>query len=204
MKLTSRDLPKLWLPLAAALALLIIAGLLAWGSQLDAGQAEHQRNAATTAKNQIEQRLRQVRTEEQEIKERTQILQQLQDSGITGEEKRLDWMEMLRDTQRELRIPGMNYEFGAQTSLDNADRSADDSAHAWFSSPMRLQLRLLHEEDLLNFLARVQKNAKALVIVRSCKLSPLPRQSDGREAMAQLGAECEMQWLTVRRSTGKK
>lgn len=204
MKLTRRDLPKLWLPLVAALALLIVAGLLAWGSQLDAHKAELERNAATTAKNQIEQRLRQVRTEEQEIKKRTQILQQLQDSGITGEEKRLDWMEMLRDTQRELRIPGMNYEFGAQTSQDNADRSADDSAHAWFSSPMRLQLRLLHEEDLLNFLARVQKNAKALVIVRSCKLSPLPRQSDGREAMAQLGAECEMQWLTVRRSTGKK
>jgi hypothetical protein len=124
----------------------------------------------------------------------------LQDSGITGEERRLDWMEMLRDTQRELRLPGMNYEFGAQTSLDKGD----DTTYVWFSSPLRLQLRLLHEEDLLNFLARVQKNAKALVIVRSCKLSPLPRQTDGREAMAQLGAECEMQWLTARHANEKK
>jgi hypothetical protein len=200
MKLTSRDLPKLWLPLFAALAMIVIAGLLVWGSQLDAGKAEHERNAAMTAKNQIEQRLRQVRTEEQEIRDRTQLLQQLQNSGITGDEKRLDWMEMLRETQRELRIPGMSYEFGAQTSLDKGD----DATYAWFSSPLRLQLRLLHEEDLINFLARIQKNAKALVIVRACKLSPLPRQADGRAAMAQFGAECEMQWLTIRPASDRK
>lgn len=200
MNLTSRDLRKLGLPLFSALAMIIVASLLVWGSLLDAQKAEHERNAATTARNQIEQRLRQVRTEEQEIKERTQLLKQLQDSGITGEEKRLDWMEMLRDTQRELRLPGMNYEFGAQTTLD----SKDDATYAWFSSPMRLQLRLLHEEDLLNFLARVQKNAKALVVVRSCKLATLPRQTDGREVMAQLSAECEMQWLTVRQANDKK
>lgn len=200
MKLTGRDLPKLWLPLLAALAMFIVAGLLVWGSQLDAGKAEQERSAATAAKNQIEQRLRQVRTEEQEIRDRTQLLQQLQNSGITGDEKRLDWMEMLRETQRELRIPGMSYEFGAQTSLDKGD----DTTYTWFSSPLHVKLRLLHEEDLLNFLARVEKNARALVIVRSCKLAPLPSQANGREVMAQLGAECDMQWLTSRPASGKK
>lgn len=200
MKLTSRDLPKLWLPLLAALAMIAVASLLVWGSQLDAGKAEHERNAAMTAKNQIEQRLRQVRTEEQEIRERTQLLQQLQNSGITGDEKRLDWMEMLRETQRELRIPGMSYEFGAQTSLDKAG----DASYAWFSSPLRLQLRLLHEEDLINFLASVQREAKALVLVRNCKLSPLAGSSEGRAAIAQLAAECELQWVTVRPSSENK
>jgi len=200
MKLTGRDLPKLWLPLLAALAMFLVAGLLVWGSQLDAGKAEQERSVATAAKNQIEQRLRQVRTEEQEIRERTQLLQQLQNSGITGDEKRLDWMEMLRETQRELRIPGMSYEFGAQTSLDKGE----DATYAWFSSPLLLKLRLLHEEDLLNFLARVEKNARALVIVRSCKLVPLPSQANGREVMAQLSAECDMQWLTARPASGKK
>lgn len=200
MKLTGRDLPKLWLPLLAALAMFLVAGLLVWGSQLDAGKAEQERSVATAAKNQIEQRLRQVRTEEQEIRERTQLLQQLQNSGITGDEKRLDWMEMLRETQRELRIPGMSYEFGAQTSLDKGE----DATYTWFSSPLVLKLRLLHEEDLLNFLARVEKNARALVIVRSCKLAPLPGQTNSREVMAQLSAECDMQWLTARPASGKK
>ena len=125
MKLNRSDLPKLGLPLFAAIAMCVVAGLLVWGSQLDANKAERERNAATAAKNQIEQRFLQVRTEEQEIRERTLRLKQLQDSGIFGDEKRLDWMEMLRDTQRELRLPGMNYEFGPQTRLD----SGNDPSH---------------------------------------------------------------------------
>jgi hypothetical protein len=141
MTFTQRDLVKLQLPLIGALLLLVIAGLLAWWSLLDAQKAEQQRNVVENSKNQIEQRLRQVRTEEQEIKERARLFQQLQKAGITGEEKRLDWTEMLRDLQSELRLPGMTYEFGAQIPLDNP-ATLD---YAFFASPMRLQLRLLHE-----------------------------------------------------------
>lgn len=200
MTLTGRDIPKLLGPLLAALVMFVIAGLLVWGSQIDADKAEQERNAATAARNQIEQRLRQVRTEEQDIKERTQLLQQLQNAGITGEEKRLDWMELLRDIQRELRIPGMSYEFGIQTALDKAG----DASYAWYASPLRVELRLLHEEDLLNFLVALQKNAKALIIVRHCSLSPLPAQADARQSLAKLAAECEMQWLTARQVSEKK
>lgn len=200
MKLTQRDLQKLWLPLLAALGLISLATLLAFATHLDAGKAEQERNSAAAQKNQIEQRLRQVRTEEQEIRERTELLLHLRAAGITGEERRLDWMETLRNAHHELGIPGMNYEFGAQTSLD----SAQDTTQAWFSSPLHLQLRLLHEDDLLRFLARIQKDASALVIIRSCKLSPLTRQPDAREAMAGFGAECDMQWLTLRQTPVRK
>ena len=199
MKFTAHDLAKLRLPLIGALILLCVAGLLAWWSSLESQKAGLERNAAETSKNQIEQRLRQVRTEEQEIKDRALIFQQMQKSGIVGAEKRLDWTEMLRQIQHDMRLPGMIYEFGAQIPLE----SVDGVAYAYFASPMRLQLRLLHEEDLLNFLAHVQKEAKALVLVRSCTLSSLIGAStEGRESPAQLSAECELQWVTVRRSTG--
>lgn len=200
MKFTTHDLAKLRLPLIGALILLSMATLLAWWSLLEAQKAGLERNIAETSKNQIEQRLRQARTEEKEIKERTQIFEQMQNSGIAGEEKRLDWTEILRQIQRDMRLPGMTYEFGAQIPLE----SVDGRGYAYFASPMRLQLRLLHEEDLLNFLAHVQKKAKALVLVRSCKLSPQPGAAEGRESLAQLNAECELQWVTVRHSTGTK
>lgn len=200
MKFTRRDLVKLKWPLVGALLLLVIAGLLAWWSQQDAQQAERQRNAAETSKTRIEQRLRQARTEEQELKERARIFQQMQNSGMSGEEKRLDWTELLREIQRNMRLPGMSYEFGAQTPLEKGS----DMGYVYFVSPMRLQLRLPHEEDLLKFLARLQKEAKALVLVRSCKLSPLPHSGEERAALAQLNAECELQWVTIRRSTGTK
>ena len=200
MKFTRRDLIKLKLPILGALLLCAIAGLLAWWSLQDAQQAERQRKAAENGKNQIEQRLHQARAEEQELKERAQLFQQMQKSGIIGAENRLDWTEMLRAIQSELRPPAMTYEFGAQIPLENA-AGLD---HAYFTSPMRLQLRLLHEEDLLNFLARLQKEAKALVLVRSCRLSPVADAVEAREILPQLSAECELQWITIRRSAGTK
>jgi type II secretory pathway pseudopilin PulG len=199
MTLTRNDFRKLALPLAAMLALLSVAGLLAWSTQSDARKAEQERNAASAARTQVEQRLRLARNEEQEIKERARLLQRLQSAGIADEERRLDWMELLRDTQRQLRLPGMKYEFGVQTAADGGKIAAD----GWYASPLRIQFRLLHEGDLLNFLSRVQKDASALVIVRGCKLAPLPSQADTRIAPAQLGAECEMQWLTAHRPPGK-
>jgi len=179
---------------------LILAGLIGWWSVHDAERAALERNTADSRKTQIEQRLRQVRTEEQELKERTQIFQQMQSAGVIGEEKRLDWTEMLRQIQNDMRLPGMSYEFGVQKVLENVN----GVAYAYFASPMRLQLRLLHEQDLLNFLARVRNEAKALVLVRSCKLSPLANPGEGRALPAQLSAECELQWITIRRSSGNK
>lgn len=200
MSFSSRDLVKLRLPLLGTLALLILAGLLAWWSVRQGQKAQQEWNAAAAAKNQIEQRLRQVRTEEQDLKDRTLIFQQMQNKGITGEEKRLDWTELLRQIQRDMHLPGMSYEFGPQKPLERVN----GVAFAYFASPMRLQLRLLHEGDLVNFLTRLQNEAKAMVLVRSCKLGPNPQSSDGRAAAAQLAAECELQWITVRRSTDSK
>jgi hypothetical protein len=61
-------------------------------------------------------------------------------------------------------------------------------------------LRLLHEEDLLNFINRLQREAKAMILVRGCKLirSPAANSASG----AQLNAECTMEWITLRRATG--
>jgi hypothetical protein len=199
MKFAARDFVKIRLPLLGSLLLLVLAGALAWWSMLEAQKATHERDMAAADKSQIERRLRQVRTEEQELKDRAQVFQKMQSSGITGEERRLDWTEMLRQIQQDMRLPGMNYEFGAQKALENLN-----GAYAFFASPMRLQLRLLHEEDLINFLTRVQHEAKALVLVRHCKLSPLAGNREGRAAIAQLAAECELQWITVRPPTENK
>ena len=155
--------------------------------------------AANEAKLRSEERLRQFRSDELDIKERSQLLQHLQASGILGEERRLDWTEQLGNTQRELRIPGMKYEFAPQTALQ-ANGSA---GYNWFNSPLRLQLRLVHEGDLLNFLDRLQHEGKALVIVRSCKLALPPATSGDHETTAALNAECELDWLTAQRLTGK-
>ncbi len=198
MKFERRDLTKLqWYALLALVAIAIAVAAGFW-SNIGAGKARVERDAAAVRKAQTEQRLSQVRTEEQEIKERTQQFQQMEQAGVTGPEKRLDWTELLRELQRQLRLPGMTYEFGPQLPLETGPAAG----YAYHSSQLKIQLRLLHEEDLLNFIARLQREAKAMVLVRNCKLSRLPpgNSADG----AQLLAECGMEWVTLRRVSGAK
>ena len=198
MKFERRDLSKLqWYALAAVVAIAIAAAAGFWSND-GAGKARVERDAAAARKAQTEQRLGQVRTEEQEIKARTQQYQQMEQAGVTGPEKRLDWTELLRDLQRQLRLPGMTYEFGPQIPLETSPAVG----YAYHSSLLKIQLRLLHEEDLLNFIARLQREAKAMVLVRNCKMSRLPpgNSADG----TQLLAECSMEWVTLRRASGGK
>jgi hypothetical protein len=198
MKFTGRDFAKIRFPLLGTLLLSAAGGLIAWWSADEANVVRRERDAAAAHSSQLEQRLRQARTEEQEIKARTQTFQQWQSAGIAGEEKRLEWTEALRNIQHDLRLPGMSYEFGAQTPLENVG----GVAYIWFASPLRLQLRLLHEEDLLRTLSAIEREVPALVLARSCKLA----RSAGDETAAtgvQLAAECQMQWLTTRRASGK-
>lgn len=197
MTLTGRDLGKLRWPLLGALLLLVLAILPARWSHLQVAGAQRERDAAAAGKQRVEQRLRQVRTEEQELKERALLFQRLQQSGIAGAERRLEWTELLHSLQTQLRLPGLNYEFGVRKPLE----AAGGGEYAYFASPMRLQLRLVHEEDLLRFLDRLQQEAKALVLIRSCTLAPLA--GHGSADLAQLGAECELRWVTVDRPANR-
>ena len=81
MKFTARDFPKIvWFAVLAALliGLAIAAGLWSTGG---AGKARAERDAAAARKLEIEKRLGRVRTEEQEIKERTKRFQQMEIAG---------------------------------------------------------------------------------------------------------------------------
>ncbi len=199
MKLERRDLGKLqWQALLAVVLIAVAVALVQW-SNASALKSRMERDAVATRKAQIEQRLRQVRTEEQDIKARTERFQQMEQAGIVGPEKRLDWTELLRDLQRQLRLPGMTYEFGPQIPLETL---AGDG-YAYHSSQLKIQLRLLHEEDLLRFVERLQKEARAMILLRGCKLYRLPATNPAGDA-ALLAAECTMEWVTLRRTGGAR
>lgn len=199
MKLQRRDFQKLRMPLLASLLMATVGvGLASW-SLLDSEQASERQRANAEARTRAERRLNQAKTEEEDLKQRAALFQQLEKRQILGPERRLEWTELLQESQRELRIPGLRYEFGAQQPA-----TADAAPYRWQASPAKLRLRLLHEEDLLRFLARVEAQAPALVLTRACKLAPAPAPSDARERYAQLAAECDMQWLTLRPEAAAK
>ena len=87
MKLGPRDLRRLTLPLLLALLMSAIGIGLAVFTANDTQNAVGKREAAERARHQIEQRLAQVRTEEEDLKQRSALFQQQEKRGIIGDEK---------------------------------------------------------------------------------------------------------------------
>lgn len=191
MKIVANDFTKLrWHLLTTSLALLAAALLALWGLRYD--RESHQFHSTATARQlQTANRLKQVRNEEEEIRQKAALFLQLQEAGVFGQERRLDWSEMLGQLQRQLRLPAMEYEFSPQAALD----ASTGGGYSFYKSTMRLRLGLLHEEDLLRFIRAVETQARALVVVRACKLV---RNTAERESAAQLIGECELDWITAR------
>lgn len=196
MTLTKADFAKL----RGALLLFVI--LVAAGAATVYFTLEEQKRAtlarakAIDLRSKAETRLRLVSSEEQEIKQKSAQFQQMIDRGIVGIENRLDWVELLRETRDRNRLFEFGYEITPQEKLASVPPGYDFN-----SSLMKIDLPLLHEGDLLHLLDDIQRDARALVIPRECRLTrmpPRPPGSDQRGPAANLRAACTLQWITVR------
>lgn len=194
MKFSSEDLVKLRGGLILCLLLSAAGGAAVFYALKEHKVAMRELVAAEQRRSDTENRLRLVSSEEREIKEKTALFQQLQTRGIIGTENRLDWVELLRETREKLRLYDVEYEILPQQQLDTT------AGHQFHLSPMRLDMRLLHEEDLLRLLQEVRTRATALVLPRECSIArlPQPAQSDRLGPQPQLTANCTLQWITVR------
>lgn len=197
MKFGLQDLTKLRWQILAALGLIGAAGLVANFGLETMHRAETAHRDAAARHNQAEARLRRASVEEEDIRERAALLVRLQEKGIFGAENRLDWTEHLRALQRRLDLPDMSYEFAPQKPLEGGGGD-----HAFFVSTMKLHLGLVHEGDLLAFVDQVQREARAVVLIRSCTLAR-PASAEPNAA-PRLGADCELDWITVSKVEAKR
>lgn len=185
-----------WPLLLLALALLtaLTAGLLARHLvQTSDRKATAAELAAASSRNAVLQ----LQSEEADIRTKIDAYQALHARGIIGAERRMDWVELMRNIQRERKLLGLEYEI--QPRQPWPGNNTGGTGYRFMSSMVRVQIPLLHEGDLLHFLDDVQARAAAFVHLRSCKLQrngAAGTQSSGG-LTASLGAECMMDWITL-------
>ena len=199
MKLSSSDLPKLQYSLLAAVLLMIVGAGLVYFSLQSTKAATLDRSAALAERNDFEGKLQRVRNEESEIKLKSAVFNKLQTRGVIGEELRLEWVELLKSIRDKHRLLDLQYEIAPQRILD----AAPGNGFAFYASSMTTQLKLLHEEDLIRFLDDLRQQAKALIQIKSCNVERLPHGSSENGIPAQLQAECQIDWITLREVAGK-
>ena len=193
MKLGASDFPKLQWSLLATVLMMAIGAAMVYFAFNATEAAKRDRTAAQTERNEFDGKLKQVRNEEDEIKQKSAVFNALQTRGMIGEEQRLEWVELLKDIRDTRRLIDLQYEIAPQRRLDT------DTAKgfAFYSSTMRLQLKLLHEEDLTRLIDDLHKRARALIQVKSCDVSRLPQGAGDSTPSAQLQADCRIDWITL-------
>jgi hypothetical protein len=179
---------------AALLAAAAVAATLHFGRQTELA---HQRARALQQETQA--RLARVNEDEREIRAKIARYQELVGGGRIAPERRLEWVETLRHIKESRKLLGLDYEIAPQHPLD--DKQPEAGGHLFLASTMKLEMPLLHEDDLLGLIADLKRQVHAIVSVRSCAIERTPG-GGGRQAIAAtLKAQCVIDWITLQEKT---
>lgn len=177
------------------LATLAVALAAVFASSWQLKRAHVEEAAALLERDGARLRLAHAETEKEEIRQYQPQFVELRRRGMVGPERRLDWVEAIRQIQEQRRLLPLTYEIEVQQPyrLETALPTGD---YALLGSRMALHMDLLHELDLLNFLADLRLTGtfavQDCVIRRTAGAAPVA----GVLAPA-LNADCTLNWLTL-------
>jgi hypothetical protein len=192
---SAEELKKLAAPALAALALLLAGIALIWSTGESLRAAKLQLAAAQAERMQNGERLARIAEEEREVKEKIAVYQQLKQLNILGEERRLEWADAMTRIRAQRELLDMRYRVERQrllVSLPGKPANVD-----FYASTMRVELALLHEEDLLRFLADLRNSGNAYYAVKKCALSRTGPGATGTGIAPRLRAECDIDLITA-------
>jgi hypothetical protein len=200
MKFDVEDLKRIQWAIAALVVMTLVGVGSVWTTQQMAVSTEREVRQATAARSDIQSKLSRAREEEQELREKINRFQALKAQGFIGPERRLDWIENIARIKTARRISKLDYELAPQRPVDASMLPGGASAGGFelMASQMKLQMQLLHEGELLAFLAELRESVQALIQVRSCVIERIPASTADRGRNAQLKADCTLEWITLK------
>ena len=199
MKFGASDLKRLRLPLAACVALALAGAACYFAADNYLQETKTVATATSTQRAEVQTRLASANEEEREIKASLQQYQALAARGMVGEEKRLDWIDTITAIKNERRLFNIGYSIEPQKPLDYPGFAPGGGVN-FMVSRVAIEIQLLHEEDLLNFIDDLAKRGRSYLSVRSCDVKRMDRGSSGggTTLAPRLQAACVFDLITIR------
>ena len=195
MSFTPDQLRQLGLPLILAAAMLAAGGALIWGAGEALKSAQRAAAAAQAERQQNGERLARIAEEEREVSQKIDVYKQLKSLNILGEERRLEWADSINRIRVQRELLDVRYRVERQKLVTSA---AGKPANVdFFVSTMRVDLQLLHEEDLLRFLADLRASGNAFYSVKKCVLTRTGQGGGGPTMTPRLSAQCDIDLITI-------
>ena len=125
------------------------------------------------------------------------------ENGVIGKEQRLNWIEVLRDTGEEMRLPSLNYQIESQQEF-TPEFPLNLGKYKLYSSTMSLTMQLLHEGDLFRIIDKLERDANGRFTLSFCSITPQSEEIVESPDAANISARCELRWYTIRLADGKQ
>jgi len=192
---TRTEIRRLAAPCAVALALLAAGAALLWSAGAALATAQRELAAAQAERRQASERLARIAEEEREVKEKIDLYRRLKQFNILGEEQRLEWADAINRIRRERELLDLRYQVERQRLLVSAPGKPANVD--FYASTMKVDLALLHEEDLMRFLADLRESGNAFYSVKKCALTRTGQALSGATISPRLRGECEIDLITI-------
>jgi len=160
-------------------------------------KAAGERQTVAAERQAAQDRLVRATDEEREIRDRLVDYRRLLERGVIGDEQRLNWVERIGDIKTARKLFDVKYSIDAQRPVDYPGIAGAGDVQ-FMASPMKLEMSLLHEEDLFRFLDDLRRALSAHVVVKSCSLRRNERATSERGLAPRLQASCDIDLVTIR------
>jgi hypothetical protein len=200
MNAISRDLNALRTPLVILLLVVAVAGAgIAYTRSMILG-AERQYRAQENQLRDARTKVQRSGQEKEMIIRYLPVYEQWKERGIIGPERRIDWLDSLRNTNQRTRMFGADYQIGVQQAYPYA-AELNPGRLAVTQSLMKVGLRLVHEGDLMRFLDTLAAAQVGAFAINQCVLTRSETLFAGGapavRPVANLRADCELAWITI-------
>ena len=202
MRLTREELKRLLAPLAIAAALLGVGAALIWSAGGALRDAQARLGAAQAERRQSNERLARISEEEREVNQKIDVYQRLKSLNILGEERRLEWADAITRIRTQRELLDLRYVVERQRLLSSAPGKPANVD--FYASTMKVELALLHEEDLVRFLADLRQSGNAFYAVKKCALARTGQAVTGATMTPRLRADCDIDLITIMDRAAKK
>ncbi|NYE60472.1 hypothetical protein FHW58_001624 [Duganella sp. 1224] len=179
-----------FLTLVAAITISLTGVLL---SELKKQDASETLETTQRARDAAASRYAQVDSEKRDIRNFQQRFVALRQRGLVGDERRLEWLDAIRQTQEQLKLAPLSYEIEPQQTV-RLESPLDLGDFELRGSRMRLHMELLHELDLFNFFQTLRQ--RSYFAVQDCSIKRLGVVA-GAAGAPTLGADCTLNWITL-------
>ena len=175
---------------------LTIAGVLLAASFYFRQQMSSEYLANQTRFRDVSRKYLSVDEEERIISDYLPQFRALYKQGILGKERRLSWLETLKEAGEEIKPPKLGYEIRAQTDYE-PDFAINTGGFDINATDMDLSLGLLHEGDLFDILRTLEDRASGLFSVSQCDLARSTIIEQRATLNGRIEASCQLRWFTV-------